>query len=237
MSSKGILGIENRTENWKTARTFAPFFRDDAARLRLAKQLGAPSSMLRSEVHIELFWKGMRDHFWRKEEPVRNNPRLFEILADLYVRLFPDLRRRIEEFDTSGKSLRLPQKWNYTANGAEDMLASNLINTEIDVVVDTPTHLFIGEAKEESGLDANGQYVLVHQLFRQYVMAWTLTVLRGRNRKVVPFVVGDGCKLDSLKNTEQVKFMQRQGWLKEENVLSWEQIAELARPANPICQG
>ena len=217
-----ILGIENRTENWKTARYFAPFFRDDAARLRLAKRLGAPEHAVVEGVRIELYWKGMRDYLHRIVEPVRNNPKLVESLAESYVRLFPDLRRRIEEFDPARNELRLPQTWNYISKDAENTLASNLINTEIDVVIDTTTHLFVGEAKVESGLDGNGQYVLVHQLIRQYVMAWQLVVLTGCNKKVVPFLIG------ADEEQVQVQFMLTQGWLLRRNILSWEDVASIA---------
>ena len=55
-----ILGIENRTENWRTARTFAPLFGDAALRrqfasLLLGEPVGAP-------VSLELFWHGARDY-------------------------------------------------------------------------------------------------------------------------------------------------------------------------------
>ena len=54
-----------------------------------------------------------------------------------------------------------------------------------------------------------------------------------RRLKVIPFVVGDLENLASTKNTVQVKFMVEQGrmkdgWLKEENVLSWERIKRLS---------
>ena len=57
MSNRRILGIKNRTENWKTARYFAPFFEDEAARLSLAKKLGAPDSTQGSEVKSSCFGK------------------------------------------------------------------------------------------------------------------------------------------------------------------------------------
>ena len=71
MSNKGILEIENRTENWKTARYFSPFFEDEAAGIRLAKRLGAPQSTEQSEVQLELFWKGMRDYVHQGERNTR----------------------------------------------------------------------------------------------------------------------------------------------------------------------
>ena len=57
----GILGIENRTENWKTAFNFAPFIEDANLRLKLAGRLGEPSGTPPSDISMELFWKGMRD--------------------------------------------------------------------------------------------------------------------------------------------------------------------------------
>ena len=51
----GILGIKNRTENWKTARTFAPFFDDAELRLALVKRLGAPSETKPEDIQLELF--------------------------------------------------------------------------------------------------------------------------------------------------------------------------------------
>ena len=144
--------------------------------------------------------------------------------------LFPDiLRESIKEFDPSGNKLRLPQQWSYRPEKAVDNLGNNLVNTEIDIVMETPTHLFIGEAKHQAGLGTDGNDVLVHQLIRQYVMAWILVVLRGKHRKVVPFVVGGKENLSSLKNTEQVKFMRCQGWLRKENVMTWKDIAKIAR--------
>ena len=54
----GILEIKNRTENWKTARTFAPFFADENLRLKLAHKLGEPEGTNPQDVKLELFWKG-----------------------------------------------------------------------------------------------------------------------------------------------------------------------------------
>ena len=110
MDNDGILGIENRTENWKTAYYFAPFFRDDSARLRLTTSLGAPKSNTSNDIQIELFWKGMRDYFHQEKQPTRNNPSFFGVLAERYVCLFPELREEIKRFDSSGNELRLPEK-------------------------------------------------------------------------------------------------------------------------------
>ena len=59
-----ILGkaIENRTENWTTARHFASLLQNSYARAELAWKLGEPRDTSGSEVKLELFWKGMRDY-------------------------------------------------------------------------------------------------------------------------------------------------------------------------------
>ena len=75
-----ILDIENRTENWRTAYYFSPFFRDKDARLHLAKKLIANHERMQEsdidlkpdEVHLELFWRGMRDHLYRPRK--KNDP-------------------------------------------------------------------------------------------------------------------------------------------------------------------
>ena len=54
-------------------------------------------------------------------------------------------------------------------------------------------------------------------------------------KEVIPFVVGD------VESYQQVKFMIEQrkhdrgpgGWLKEKNILSWDEIRELAKVATP----
>ena len=71
----------------------------------------------------------------------------------------------------------------------------------------------------------NGDLVLVHQLIRQYVMASILVDRLECDKKVVPFVVGND--VGSLRRAIQVKFMCCQGWLSEENILSWDEIEEL----------
>ena len=228
MSGKGILGIENRTENWKTALYFSPFFRDGEARLRLAKRLGAPENTKQEDVHIELFWKGMRDHLHRESQQTRDNPEYFEKLTTQYDCLFGDLLEKIRKFDPSENKLRRPNARNYNPEVDKAGLASNLINTEIDVVVDTPQCLFLGEAKDEADLDGNAQYVLVHQLIRQHVMTRILSKIKGSEKDVQHFLVSKSKRLANLRNTQQVKFMKKQGWLPKGNVLSWEEIEKLA---------
>ena len=87
----GILGIRNRTENWKTARYFAPFFGHGAK--RLAEHLSCEP--VESGVRLELYWKGMRDFLYgRNEENWK-----FEI-GDRFrnSKLFGNLRERVLDF-------------------------------------------------------------------------------------------------------------------------------------------
>ena len=147
-------------------------------------------------------------------------------IAKLYTQLFPDLRRKTDEFH----GFNPLKDWNYDAARQSDKLFSNFTHTEIDIVLATPNHLFIGEAKHESGLTSSSKYVLVHQLIREYVTANILVeLLRYREDfpplKVVPFMVVN-CPDDFWKN-EQVRFMVKQQWLKKENVLSWSDICKL----------
>ena len=224
----GILGIENRTENWKTAQSFAPYFNDGAARLELAIRLGAPKESSQEDVRIELFWPGIRDHlYWETKYKGGRNEDHFPKLCNLYGCMFPDLRKKIETFRSGNQHLNLPQKWNYNPSldsGSIVRLGNNLVNTEIDIVLETPGCLFIGEAKYESDFGTDGGDVLVHQLVRQYVMAWILVAERGCNKKVIPFTVGGN------QNQLQARFMKNQGWLNPKNILSWDCIEKLARP-------
>lgn len=225
-----ILGINNRTENWKTAYEFAPFFRDGNACTRLARTLDEGESPTGNEVKIELFWKGMRDYV---DKVGKDNEDAFKIkCAKKYKELFSPLRSEIEEFNEGSprNSLRLVNDINYdpSQETGEKGLWDNLYNTEIDIVLETPNNLFIGEAKGEMGLGTGGKNVLVHQLIRQFVMANILLHLMGKEtKKVVPFlVVADD---DHIKKTGQVRFMieHRDNWLKEKNVLTWAYIRTL----------
>ena len=106
-------------------------------------------------------------------------------------------------------------------------LRNNLVNTEIDIVLESPNSLFIGEAKHEMSFGADGTLVLVHQLIRQYVVARILVDRLECDKEVVPFVVGDDTK--QLRKSRQVGFMIRQGWMKERNILEWRDVKDLAR--------
>ena len=218
-----ILGIRNRTENWKTARLFSPLFGEES--ICLAKCLGEQTETRPGDVHLELYWKGMRDYLHKLRNAGKDNPHDSHDFAKRYTCLFPDLRARIQEF---GQFQPLRDK-NYDVRPEDEEgmadLRNNLVNTEIDIVLETPGHLFIGEAKHEMSFHADGRQTLVHQLIRQYVMATILIDCIGSGKQVVPFVVGD--TREGLKRKTQVKFMIQQDWMKAENVLEWGEIKKL----------
>ena len=229
-----ILDIENRTENWKTAYYFAPFFKCEAARRRLVERLSEPEGTKACDININLFWKGMRDYL---DDRGGKKPSDDEDFVERYKRLFVeelDLRKNIKEFIAKRRKAREPRfwdlrSWNYcVSEPTKAELGSNLYETEIDVVLCSSRHLFIGEAKYESLLGGESKYVLVHQLIRQYVMARILVdKLVSENRiapkKVIPFFVRDK---PEGREQAQVEFMIQQGWMRENNVLTWEDIKE-----------
>ncbi len=219
-----ILGIENRTENWKTAESFCEL--SENGRVSLVRRL-CGAEVPASEIKLELFWYGMRDY-------VYEHGGVEEESAASYRRTFSDLRGRIASFEQTDGTRILKfdplKSSNYsTKSEYRSKLYSNLTHTEIDIVLETSDYLFIGEAKDESDLGTGGENVLVHQLIREYVMARILVDLTNREKKIVPFVVVNESKLDNIKNTCQVRFMadRDRGWLKERNVLSWNCIKQL----------
>ena len=221
-----ILRIVNRTENWKTAQHFCRL--SEAQVLRLAKRLGNERGLQAGEVRLELFWSGVRDYLKREKRSAKD---LADTFAESYSRLFPTLRQDVEDFD----GFNPLKDWNYDASRKYktrygDKLSDNLRFTEIDIVLETPRHLFVGESKEESRLGTAGSYVLVHQLIRQYVMAAILVDLVSSRdqyprKEIVPFaVVGDR---DRFMATDQVNFMLRYYGLKSDNILTWEEVEAL----------
>ena len=240
----GILGIPNRTENWKTVQHFYGLGDDAKVRLvrRLLKQLEEPH-FEPDYVKIELFWKGMRDYV---DQQKRNNRIITDNeLASHYndnnsefLTLHSDIKEYNNRHDKRTEKFNNPKKHNYVVSDQVSVertnkptistlqgLSNNLKSTEIDIVLETSSHLFIGEAKDVSSFDANSEYVLVHQLIREYVMASILVRLKNEARTVIPFIVGNSPR--ELMKKNQVKFMQDQGWLKDGNVLSWDEIKKL----------
>ena len=153
------------------------------------------------------------------------NPSDDEDFAERYVRLFPDLRSRIEDF--GGFRNLNDSNYDVFTEVKKANLRNNLVNTEIDIVLESPNSLFIGEAKHEMSFGADGTLVLVHQLIRQYVVARILVDRLECDKEVVPFVVGDDAK--QLRKSHQVGFMTRQGWMTERNILEWRDVEDLAR--------
>lgn len=219
----GILGIDNRTENWKTVQHFHGL--SDAAKVALVRRLGEPEDTAAEEIGIELFWCGMRDYV--KEHEIEPSH-----IAKVYSCLFPNLHECIRDFGRFGTRDEPLKKSNYIVPDDPVVLYRNVRNTEVDIVLETPDRIFIGEAKYESGLGADGSLVLVHQLIRQYVTARILVHLTGGKKTVVPFVVTEAKKLESIQNTAQVKFMKaekknKEVWLPANNVLSWGEVNDI----------
>ena len=230
-----VLGIDNRTENWQTAQSLSRFFgmrpKALARRLALAHRLGESPTTRAEDVTLELFWKGVRD--WRAHCTKKKSCE--DQLVKRYLKRFGDLRQEIQQYGC----FRKLESGNYEvlSEDQEKRLVTNLVNTEIDIVLETPTHLFIGEAKYESGFHASGRLVLVHQLVRQYVMAKVLVDVLGCNREVVPFVVtGNAQQLKQPSGnagapgmrSHQVQFLIAQDWMKPDNCLTWKDLAKLA---------
>ena len=221
-----VLGIDNRTENWKTAYEFAPFFRDAEARTRLIGRLDETDYAEAADIHLELFWKGTRDylHLNRKRADME---RAESALLENCKASFSRLRSEVAGFD-GFRDLR-PHNYDVSSRdeSARATLRRNLYNTEIDIVIETPENLFIGEAKHEMSFGTNAGYVLVHQLIRQYVMAKVLVETLDPDKQIIPFVVGNN--VDGIRNTNQVQFMIDQGWMKERNVLDWKEVIAARR--------
>ena len=223
-----VLRIENRTENWKTASCLRPFFSDQA--VRLARRLGEPQATSAADVKLELYWKGVRD--WCAG---RNKEECGKRLVDSCRRLFPDLRLRIKRYGHF-RDLR-DGSYDVSSEDQRAQLVTNLVNTEIDIVLESPGHLYIGEAKYKSGFHAGGKLVLVHQLVRQYVVANVLVDVLGCDREVVPFVVVEQAERRSGPKEKaeepadwphQVRFMVEQGWMDAGNRLTWDDLAAMA---------
>ena len=225
----GILGIDNRTENWRTAWVLAPLVGGRGARSSLANYLVGPTEQCGDSVEFELFWKGMRDYVHKHPGGAEAHATRF---LSLYRDCFPSLRQEVERIG----AFQPLRTHNYrAADKYKEKLYHNLLNTEVDIVLQTDTHLCIGEAKSSQKFSADSRHVLVHQLIRQYVMARILIELTGSKKEIVPFVVGD-CRRDVMK-IGQVKFMIEWGCLRDRNILSWAQLSGILGRREPApCQ-
>ena len=231
-----VLIIENRTENWKTARCLSPFFGERAAALArrraLARRLGESLATPAADVTIELFWKGVRDWLARCTE--RKKERKAQLVRS-YRKRFCNLRHEVQQYGCFRKLE--PGNYEVLSADQEKQLVANLVNTEIDIVLETPTHLFIGEAKYKSGFHASGKLILVHQLVRQYVMAKVLVDVLPCHREVVPFVVTEGVQRQTRSDrnadepglrSRQVQFLIQRCWMQPCNCLTWDDLERLA---------
>ena len=167
----GILGIENRTENWKTVQHFYGLGED--AKVRLVRRLLREPQFQPDHVKVELFWKGMRDYLGQLKRENEDIPTAQQ-LAECYASQFGELRESVANFRAPKHphTFQTLKPHNYDASDQNHtVLFNNLRDTEIDIVLQSSGYLFIGEAKHESKFGGEGKLILVHQLIRQYVMA------------------------------------------------------------------
>lgn len=227
MSSDGILGIKNRTENWKTVQHFHGLSPD--AKKCLVKRLLESEEIESDDIEIELFWYGMRDWVYKQHSgiSVLTDTWLEECYNGQFRNLRGDLEAYIERAGQSQTLNRLKDQNYIASKDTARAFRNNLINTEVDIVISTQNHLFIGEAKLESTFGADGRYILVHQLIRQYVMASMLLdkLNLAESKTVIPFIVGPDA--EQIKGHHQVKFVIGQGWLDRDNILSWKDIRKI----------
>ena len=212
-----ILEIENRTENWGTARRLLAGRNDHVVKL-LLNRLSDPG--ITEDAKMELFWRGYRDYCF-KHKITRENSKT-DHLIQRYDSLFPRLRERIKKFCEENPSrLRLNSPKNYVPHEDPSGFFQNVRNTEIDIVVETETALYIGEAKQTQGFNARGNLVLPHQLPRQYIVAALLVDAVGTTKPIVPFVVFER---RPRSESGQLQLMKKLGLLKSENVFSWAEL-------------
>lgn len=234
----GILGIENRTENWKTARTFAPFFENDDSRVRLINRIvcnhgDIPSKdLLPGDVRLELYWKPIRD--WLSHKGVDDKDWECKIRAAAIRQLEclgvrSNLASFICERQCNDQRIKSLKATAYCVEKKDP--TDNLKGTEIDIVLETDGYLCIGEAKQESSFSNDTNLALTHQLIRQYVTAKVLVDIAKSNHKVIPFVVVT--KKEKLKSGGfrpfQLDFMIDQEWMSKSNIFSWCDINQIAR--------
>lgn len=221
----GILGISNRTENWKTATAFAPFFNDKVLLRKLVfDHLNPCDDSSKDHLEIELFWEGLRDlrfKYKNTEKEINFEERLIRYYRDE----FRDLRTKLKAY----KGLRISNKWNYDVSkeNHRKKFLSNVLSTEIDIVIQSKNYLYLGEAKSESKFGSDGRDVLVHQLIRQYVVGTLLLKERYPGMKITQFAVVNKETLERRRQ-KQANFVISQGWMKDSNILTWDQVASIA---------
>ena len=220
----GILDIPNRTENWETAKAFVPFFQDNELLSNLVKRLNPCDTSEKEDLKIELFWKGFRDY--RHEYEKNHDKKAFgKRLAEQYERNFECLRNKIVCF---GEFQELEDE-NYAIKKDEynKTFVNNILNTEIDIVIQSKCCLYLGEAKKECAFSADSRNVLVHQLVRQRVLGTLLLNTLNSNLKLKQFVVMNNEPKEG-RRPKQLQFAINQKWIKKTNILTWDGLASIA---------
>ena len=221
----GAWDRQPRGELEDSALPSVPFRRPGG--LARAGNWGNQRRLRRTTLTLELYWTGVRD-YCAQERLGRKGCE--DRLVEGCRRLFPDLRAEV----TRWRGFNPLSEWNYEIFSEErrNALANNLFHTEIDIVLESPQCLYIGEAKYESRFGGNGKLVLVHQLIRQYVMAKVLVDIVGCDRRIVPFIVEERPQYGEAKQkgevSQQVAFMIDRGWLDPKHVLTWDSVARLS---------
>ena len=173
-----------------------------------------------SDVNLELYWKGARDWCVGKNKAQRQ-----ERLVESCRQQFHDLRQRVQQYGHFRNLCASEGNYEISSEEHRSKLLTNLLNTEIDIVLESPTRLYIGEAKSESSFHASGKLVLVHQLIMQYVLAKVLVHVSGCEREVIPFVVVNSVR---GRQSHQISFMLAQEWMGPENRLTWDGLRAMA---------
>ncbi|NLW91363.1 MAG: hypothetical protein GXY34_07155 [Syntrophomonadaceae bacterium] len=216
-----ILGIRNRTENWKTAQTFLKLMYE--GKLNSFLGLLVKDIISEDEIKMELFWKGVRDY--RYQEGISLDFK--ERFTEAYIEHFGDLKSRLRD-KTVKRVYGLTDK-NYDTTYINDSnFLTNIQNQEIDIVLETDHHFFIGEAKYEvNNFNYNSQCFLSHQLLRQYITTKILLHDKKINKEIIQFVVCDGSIVENMKNNYQVRFLKKYYDFDTERIVSWDAIAKL----------
>ena len=97
-----ILDIDNRTENWHTARVLAPLVEKPSARASLASYLVGQAEQCGDSVEFELFWKGIHDYIHERQD--QNDEDYATEFTALYRDCFPTCGSRLNAAPGSSPS-------------------------------------------------------------------------------------------------------------------------------------
>ena len=216
MVENGILGIENRTENWKTARTLVKILNqkkeNEFATEIINNTEGQKVKVAQGDVRLELFWKGFRDLV-----NAGDSERLKTQAIDKYND-FKGIGRTIRNYGLHVSN----DNYETSASDFESRLFNNLRSTEIDIVITSNRYILIGEAKCDEDLGADSRLFLTHQLIRQYIKTDIICKIMGAEVKIIPFIV---CKdIEKVKNKSQVKLMIEKFGLDPRNIFHWNDL-------------